>query len=90
MLFHFDTPALDRKIIIRSALILLSLLAVTVAIDRIASFGQTIRLFMYLIPFIFHVLISIFVKNKASWLIGAIGCTIISMVLLVVISLLVL
>lgn len=74
---------------IRSAVILEILILLTVIFDRLTDLEQTLQMIVYAIPFTLHIVFSIFVKRKESWLIGAIGCTLITMVIAVIIMLLI-
>lgn len=83
MLFHFH-GILDWRKIRNSAIIILGLLLVIFTLDIIIGFTAIQRVYAYVVPFSLHVLISIFLKGKESWLLGGMLGTLISMVILVI------
>lgn len=81
MFFHFHSaPTFHRKTIIKSAVILQSLIVIAVFIDLFSEMKQMFQIIVYIFPFFLHIIFSFFVKQKESWLFGAIGCTLFSMI----------
>ncbi|AWP25125.1 hypothetical protein AK95_25690 [Paenibacillus sp. LC231] len=80
---------LKPRIMILSSLLLFTMISIVFLTDiYFIDFNNTVHLIAYYIcPFVIHLLLSLFVKNKVSWLLGATLTTIISLVLILVVVL---
>lgn len=80
---------LKPRIIIFSSLLLFTMISIVFLTDiYFIHFNKTVHMIAhYISPFIIHLMLSLFVKNKVSWLLGATLTTIISLVLILVVVL---
>jgi hypothetical protein len=81
--FHFSS-LLDYKTVKRSAVLLVLILVVMLVLDFIIRFNDNLRIYFYVVPFFSHAIISVFLKKKESWLVGAIGGTLLTLILVVI------
>ncbi|MBP1989695.1 hypothetical protein J2Z66_001293 [Paenibacillus eucommiae] len=84
MHLHFY-GTLDFKKVRTSALIIIFALLVLFALDLIIHIPTSLRLYIYAIPFFIHVLCSLFMSKKESWLLGGMMGTLVSMVVIVIV-----
>jgi len=77
-------PNIDKKTVIKSALLLFLTLGTIFTIDLTIHIKSSSRIFFYLAPFLLQLIISLFVKKKESWMMGAIGSGLLSLILFVV------
>lgn len=86
MHFHFS-GMLNVKKVRNSALLLILVLVVIFVVDKLTALPDSARLYLYVIPFIAHMLASIFLKQRESWIVGGIVGTLVSMAGIVVATL---
>ncbi|MGF9713900.1 hypothetical protein EXW96_18575 [Paenibacillus sp. JMULE4] len=86
MHFHIS-GVLDFKQVRNSAIQIIIVLLIAFAVDKFIGLPESIRLFVYLAPFVLHLLLSFFMKKKESWLLGGILGTLVSMAVIVVVLL---
>lgn len=82
MLFHFQSK-MNFRIVIKSAVLLFITLGIAGILSLLSDTSFNWKIIMISFPFFVHVVISIFVKEKESWLLGAIVSTLIAMVFVV-------
>lgn len=83
MIFHYNT-ILNFKIVLKSASFLLVSTAIIFIVDLIFKLEASTRIYFYIAPFTIHTLLSFFMKNKASWMFGAIIGTLTSILLFLI------
>lgn len=81
---HFSMN-LDFKVVRKSGFLLFLVLALIFIFDLLVVFNFNTRLCFYVAPFLLHLVLSIFVKKKESWLTGAIFATLCSMLCFIII-----
>lgn len=80
---NFGDQAFDKKIILLSAAILFLTLCCAVVAILLLQLNNIGQVMVLSIPFVLHIIFSIFVKNRVSWLLGATSATMISLIIFV-------
>lgn len=82
---HFQLSSLlDYKIVRRSAALLVFILVVMIVLDYFFQFNDNLKIYFYAFPFFSHAIVSVFLKKKESWLVGAITGTLLALILVVI------
>ncbi len=81
---HSGQIGFNKKTIICSSVLLVITLGLAVLSIILFEFSKIGQVYCLLVPFLIHIVISIFIKQKASWMLGATAATIISLLLFVV------
>lgn len=81
---HSEQSFFDKKTVIRSVILLVLTLSIAVAVISNFEIGVIGQISCLSIPFLFQVIISLFVRNKASWMLGAIAATMLSLIIFVI------
>lgn len=84
---HFHAPLnemMNRKRILLSMILTMIMVGGTVVVDLVLQLEGIRKIVIYLIPFFIQLIISLFTKERISWLMGAIAGTIICMVCIVI------
>jgi hypothetical protein len=80
--FHLSS-LLDYKTVWRSAALLVLIMVSILTLDFLYRFNENLRIYFYAAPFFTHAIVSVFLKKKESWLVGAIMGTLLTLVLVV-------
>lgn len=84
-MFHSHTGqfGFNKKTIICSGVLLVITLGLAVLSIILFEFSKIEQVYCLLVPFLIHIVISIFSKQKVSWMLGATVATIISLLIFV-------
>lgn len=76
--------SIHKKTLLNSALLLLFNLGIAFTIQWVLSLEGIYRMAVLLSPFIIHLILSVFIKRKESWLFGAVCATLFSLIVFII------
>lgn len=81
MIHTHSTNGFDKRTVLYSGLLLLLTIGIAVVAIANSEFSAIGQMICLSVPFLIHVIVSIFVRNKASWMLGATAATIIGLII---------